>query len=580
MEPLIPRVAASSSNSVAGTPLHVAVLREDVRTAELLIARDANVNAPSNIGTPLHIAVRFNRRHIAEILVRAGADVNARSEGRQTPLHETAAMDEGQSSTEMISWLVSVGADIDARDDSLRTPLHHAVCVRTDLKAILNLAVRTRRNSYLHAPVCSELAVAALLKQGADVNAVDSTGMGALHEASAAGGYRTVELLLSHGADPNTRDSLGWTPLHEASAGGWDVTAEVLLRHGANANVVDSRGTTPLHMVSQNYVQLQRREVAGSEKSVESEETLSARYLLHRFERLSDLLVCRGADVLARDENGHTPAGIAVESNGSHLRDVLLRKAAERCILAAVIIGDLANLEAISQASPASVNRPDAKGRTPLHFAVADGRAKVVKALVRLGANVNALDKTGMSPLHCAVNKGYRSICTLLLSSGADANLITNLGLTPLHMAAMKSDELTLALTRSGADVNAQGPQGETPLLIAARRGATERVRHLLKAGADITATDRAGQTALHLAALSGVRSLVGLVLESIGEINAVTTEHPWKTALDIAEDSGHSEIADLLRSMGARRSNKRAGHWGNIYERRICKDPTDPTLF
>ena len=78
-------------------------------------------------------------------------------------------------------------------------------------------------------------------------------------------------------------------------------------------------------------------------------------------------------------------------------------------------------------------------------------------------------------------------------------------------------DRYALAfLLQRGADLNARGPDGDTPLLIAVRRNDRVFVRHLLDRGADPFVTDARG-----------------------------------KSALAVAEELGHEDVARLLRNQG-----------------------------
>ena len=73
------------------TPLHYAVMNNNLQTAYMLLDNGANVNAKINGLTPLHIACQVGNVAMVRLLLNAGADVNAKdSQYGNTPLHYAA----------------------------------------------------------------------------------------------------------------------------------------------------------------------------------------------------------------------------------------------------------------------------------------------------------------------------------------------------------------------------------------------------------------------------------------------------------------------------------------------------------
>jgi ankyrin repeat protein len=89
---------------------------------------------------------------------------------------------------------------------------------------------------------------------------------------------------------------------------------------------------------------------------------------------------------------------------------------------------------------PKRIPRPgvDEYGRTPLHYAAADGDANAVAAQLKGGANVNAQDDNGWTPLHFAAQGRFVEVLRTLLAAGADPNLADRHGNGPLWTAVMK----------------------------------------------------------------------------------------------------------------------------------------------
>ena len=83
-------------------------------------------------------------------------------------------------------------------------------------------------------------------------------------------------------------------------------------------------------------------------------------------------------------------------------------------------------------------------------------------------------------------------------------------------------------LVAAGADAAAAGPDGETPLMVAARTGVPAALEALLAAGAELDARDREfGQTPLMIAVRERQTAAVALLLERGADVNAQTRIGP-----------------------------------------------------
>jgi ankyrin repeat protein len=126
---------------------------------------------------------------------------------------------------------------------------------------------------------------------------------------------------------------------------------------------------------------------------------------------------------------------------------------------------------------------------------------------------------------------------------------------TALHEAAdgQRADAARLLLSH-GADVNARDSGGDTPLLVAARRGAADVIDVLLGAGADMAATDVRGGTALMLAVAAQSRQSVELLLAKGADVGP--RDAHGLSVLDLAERAGTTPtataISQALKAHGA----------------------------
>lgn len=95
-------------------------------------------------------------------------------------------------------------------------------------------------------------AVKKILAEGADINAVDSSGRTPLIEASWGGHADIVKFLIEKGADINATDKSGFTALCRAAEEGYAPIVSLLVQKGADVNVQGSvRGTTPLMLAAE-----------------------------------------------------------------------------------------------------------------------------------------------------------------------------------------------------------------------------------------------------------------------------------------------------------------------------------------
>lgn len=117
-------------------------------------------------------------------------------------------------------------------------------------------------------------------------------------------------------------------------------------------------------------------------------------------------------------------------------------------------------------------------GETPLHEVAARGFLKVVRRLLKLGAEVNARSNYKATPLWWAAKRGHAKVAKALIDAGADPCLADFDGVTPLHCAAAwKHFGVAELLIFAGADADAEDDLGRTPASIDESGHITEIMR-------------------------------------------------------------------------------------------------------
>jgi len=295
------------SNDRGWTPLHLATFWNAPKAlVELLLAKGAEVNAADSQGeTPLLRAAGGGRRDVVELLLAKGAEVNAGA-GDGTPLNFAA----GGSDRALVELLLAHHAEVNpknrgsARFGGYRMPLHWAA--RRGSKDIVEL----------------------LLARQAEVDARTDEGETALHLAMAEGHQDVVELLLAHQADINAKDSKeGSTPLHLAVKKANKELVELLLAKGADVNARDRGGSTPLLLAA--VMLWPAKDPLNTEHEYPGRwgeaPGRNARYP----REIPELLVAKGADVLAKNDGGWTAMDVAVRNGRRGAAQRLLGSKAE-----------------------------------------------------------------------------------------------------------------------------------------------------------------------------------------------------------------------------------------------------------
>lgn len=220
-------------------------------------------------------------------------------------------------------------------------------------------------------------------------------------------------------------------------------------------------------------------------------------------------------------------------------------------------------------AAKTDVNAAQADGMTALHWAAYLDDLEAAKLLVEAGAKVSATNRYGVAPLSLACLNGDGEMVSLFLKAGADPNITQRGGESVLMTAARTGrPESVDALLTAGADPNAKDRRGQTAMMWAAADGHAAVVELLITAGADYKTPLESGFTPFYFAVREGRSEVARQFLRLGMEVNAVMQSRrsggrgvrPGTSALILAMENGHFELAAELLAAGADANDNRTG--------------------
>jgi ankyrin repeat protein len=525
LEALLDRKTVDQADTYGRTALHYAAASGKAEVVDYLLAKGASLDAGR--GDVLKDALEKGAWEPVQSLLAAAR----KSDKRAAP----ELFDSVRScSVELAKLALSApGADPGAREGGSAT----------GATLLMNAAARPR---------CFDT-VKLLLARGADLHAPDGDGRGPLMNAAAGGSPLTLKLLLSRGADANLPLRAGYykgqTPLH-AAAGSYE-RARVLVDKGARQQP-DENGVTPAMTAAAANDRAYR--LLGAKADVAQADKAGKTLLMYAASGHADTVgsvLARGADARAAAKNGTTALHAAAGSWTAVLRKVelLLAKGAEvdavdndgfTPLYRAFERRDF-RVPRLLAAKGASATRLSKNGHNMLHAAAYADEADSIKTAFELAPDLdpNQRDKGGYAPLSRAGSSNVPAV-RLLLERGAMLNAPDGKASYLKDIAAYRPFSLVKFVIDRGADVNAL-----CPLCNAAAGGRRAVIKALLDRGAAVNGKGDYGQTPLSRAAENGRAAAVRLLIERGATVAG-------SLALSEAAEDGHAGAMKVLLEKGA----------------------------
>ena len=269
-----------------------------------------------------------------------------------------------------------------------------------------------------------------------------------------------VKSALKGGAGPDVRDDMGATPLMHAAAYASENCMLTLIQAGAAVNAVSDSGSTALMWAVTEPAKVRLLLRNGADPKIETRDKRTA-FLIAR--------QTGSTETVALLRNASDPSADGMDAKSRPLIDNGA--------------GTILTLRSVGA-------DPMVFGRMPLYAATFAGSVPATRQVLDQKADPNELGQfvtLKIPPISIAANFGNTDLVRLLLERGANPNAVGSRGLTPL-MCAAAADTGTPALIQllldKGAGINARDEEGRTALDWALYMGETPVVKQLRAAGA------------------------------------------------------------------------------------------------
>ena len=410
--------------------LRLAARNGDTRKICEMLRRGAEVNdnLDGNEFTALQEAVSEGHKAAAEMLLANDAHVNARKGGSGPAPLDLAAQNEN---AEIAQILRDAHGQCFVETGPLCGEYLPAATLDPSTVAVTSTTTATVAIKDLTCPT------EPLSAEGATQSALDKDLLRAMRRVVDQRGYERACNLVRRGADVNYVSDYGKTPLHHVfgdrrmdTPPGWmDVkiaVAKLLIGRGGDVNATDNDEQTPLY--------------------------LAVKHQCDNYPdfcvRGAEFLIDKGADVDAQEENGWTTLSEAAWMSGGRKPPA--------------VEGMTESLNKVAQAlirAGADPNIKDFEGATSLHdafggavYPVHEENLPLIKTLIDGGADVNAKRDGDWTPLHDAVGVGSLGGVRLLIDNGADVNAENDESQTPLELARGQGNGDIVALLEAATN--------------------------------------------------------------------------------------------------------------------------------
>ncbi|WP_400072775.1 ankyrin repeat domain-containing protein [Zobellia russellii] len=365
-----------------------------------------------------------------------------------------------------------------------------------------------------------------LIKQGANLDLVDSHGYGpisftaatgqqdfTIYDAFIAGGaelknekdhhgknallvaigrakdLKIIDYFIEKGLSLDSEDNDGNGAFHYAAQGGNITILKQLIERGISTSKNETTGENAIFFASKGrdasddlFKYLEQLGIAANVTTKKGQNPLHNLASSAKDISIFDFFISKGVDPNAIDDEGNTPLLNAAERNELKVVKYFAEKSMD-------------------------IDHADKKGQTALAIAIQNNGADVVTYLISKGASVDVLDNKGNNLVSYLFNgrgkpRDFDAKVAVLKDKGLDFAQVQGDNSTVWHLAVAKNDLRLLKKVKAfGADINGKDKDGNAPLHYAAMKTENaEILKYLIANGADLKSTTEFGETAHDLA--------------------------------------------------------------------------------
>ncbi len=517
-------VTFSLSNGaiISDKPFDCAVYSGQLNIAKYLYKKDNSYNGPSIHDKLFNSACQQNDTEMVKFLIKKNH--NFQSQGKW---HLYSNMD---ASPEIIDLFIKNGVDPDeyifngqsflfyivrtANQDAIDAFIDNSTAIDLSQQKLIKAIEYDRQKKVIK-----------LLKKGADINYVSSSGLTPLCWAAYFRRYDIAKILIDNGANTsisernynsNPYPANGSSPLRWAINKGDTAIVGLLIKNNAspviflfqeeNQNIFHyaARNNQPeiMHMLIDAY--------GNPPTSLKPVAGIDEEYLPYYYDY--------NATGIYRNLTA-TPFDVAAYNGYKDIWEQFIK------------LG-------LGVDNP---TKPERNYYTPLFFAIGGKKPETVSDLIKLGADIKA-PKTAEFLFSEAIQNGTPEIIDLLLSNGCANNLSdTIISISILSAANFQNSSVIKTLINNGADINYTSEDSINALMMIAdsKRFADKLIgaEVLIKNGININQTDKNGISALHRTVKENLPEMVKLLLQKGANPNEVGNyNRTKKTPIDIVE--------------------------------------------